>query len=385
MSTLPPPQGGAERPPSARASASAASAAAVAEARRARLIAVGAILIAAVAVGLVAWQSLAPTAGSCQSTAWDAAPPAEDLPAGWSIGALQYGAGQVTTTLVGPPPADELSAQAVAYATITCYAQGASEALSRSLAAAAGAGQEVDRRDDLGDEAYAAIESSGASYVTFRHGDVVADIAASGDTTGAELEAIVAAIDRALGGDGPSEAIATPEPVGEATSGPTIGPSDGTTELPTEAPVSPELEAALPGSVAGTPLAIESATGTTVLGDDAGSRAVIAALRAEGASPEDLQVAQAYDENGTLDLSVIGFRAPGLDGSALRSIVLDTWLAADGPGVSTREDSMGGRTFTIVDFGDGGSLDYLTVDDDIVILIETSDAELAAQAAAALP
>jgi hypothetical protein len=72
-------------------------------------------------------------------------------------------------------------------------------------------------------------------------------------------------------------------------------------------------------------------------------------------------------------------------GEMLREIVLDTWLAANGPGVTRSSAELGDRTVTKVDYGDGGSLSYVIVDGDVVILIETGDADLAGQVEAALP
>ncbi|MEI8332953.1 MAG: hypothetical protein WCH74_03740 [Chloroflexota bacterium] len=362
---------------------------AAADARVTRRLAIGAVAIALVAIGLTAWRFLAPTAASCQSTAWDAAPSTAGMPAGWSIGATQYDADRMSMTLVGPVPEDQVSAQAVVYATITCYAHDAAGAVTRSQAAATAAGQNVSVRTDLGDQGYTALDPSGASFVQFRTGDVVASVAASSDATAAEVEAAASAFDRALGGDGSSAAIGTPEPSSGISASPSVAasaaPSTSPEPVPSAIAAAPELEAVLPGTVAETALTIDSALGSAVLGDDAGSRAIIAALRAEDKTPDDLRLAQAYDPNGTLDLSVVAFQVEGLQSAALQKIVLDTWLSATGTGVTTSTITLGGREFTRIDYGDGGSMSYVTTDGDIVIVIETSDADLAAQAAAALP
>ncbi len=214
------------------------------------------------------------------------------------------------------------------------------------------------------------------------------DVAASGETSISELEAVLASLDRALGGDG-SLALDTVGPTVAASTGlssePSAEPTEGEASGSPDAPIAPELEAALPTKVGDTVLTIESAVGSMILGDDAGSRAIVAALRAKDASPDDLEIAQAYDETGTVDLSLIGFRVPGIDGPALEGIVRDAWLSASGPGVTTSQAELGDRTVTKVDYGDGGSLDYLVVDGDVVILIETADPDLARQAEAALP
>jgi len=141
------------------------AAAASADARRTRILAIGAVAIALVAVGLTAWRFLAPAGAACQSTAWDAAPSTGDLPAGWSIGATQYDVDRMSMRLLGPVPQDQSSAQPVVYATITCYPHDAAGAVTRSHAAATAAGQTVSSRTDLGDQGYTALDPSGASFI----------------------------------------------------------------------------------------------------------------------------------------------------------------------------------------------------------------------------
>jgi hypothetical protein len=357
-------------------------------ARFTRRLAIGALVIALIAVGLTAWRLVSPAA-SCQSAAWGAAPSIADLPAAWSISATQYDVDRMSMTLLGPLPQGQTSARPVVYATVACYAHDAAAAVAKSQAAATAAGQTVSSRADLGDQGYTALDSSGASFIQFRHGDVVTYVAASSQATAAEVEAVASAFDRALGGAGSAAAIGT------------SGPSNGVSAVPTEAASSaapastgpspsggvpaPELEAALPRTVAGTTLTISSAVGASVLGTDAGSRAITAALRADGKSGNDFRAAQAHDATGTVDLTILALRVTGMKSAALQKIVLDTWLSASGTGVKTSAITLGSRAFTKVDYGDGGPMSYITARGDIVIIIETAVADLAAQAAAALP
>ncbi len=97
----------------------------------------------------------------------------------------------------------------VVLATVTCYPDGAADSVTRSAAASKAIGQVVTNRDDLGDQAFQAVDASGAIFIQFRHGDVVADLAASGGATQTEVDEIASAYDRALGGDGGT--IASPE------------------------------------------------------------------------------------------------------------------------------------------------------------------------------
>jgi hypothetical protein len=359
------------------------------QARLTRRLAVGALVIALVAVGLAAWRLVAPGGASCQSTAWSAAPSVADLPAGWSISATQYDVDRLSVTLLGQAPQGQTTSRPVVYATVTCYPQDAAAAVTKAQAAASSTGQIVSARADLGDQAYTALDQSGASFIQFRHGDVVAYLAASGQVTAVQVETVASAFDRALGGHGTTAAIGSPAPSGAASA----APSDAATPVaptspapsPSAAAAAPELEAALPATVAGTTLTISSAVGASVLGSDAGSRAIIAALRADGKAVADFRAAQAHDATGAVDLTILALKVTGMKSATLEKIVLDTWLSATGTGVKTSAVTLGGQAYTKVDYGDGGALSYITTRGDIVIVIETSVLDLATKAAAALP
>ena len=379
-----------------RATQTAASDAAT-RARRALWLAIAAILIAIVAVGITAWRLVTPTAAACQSTAWGATPAAADLPEGWSVGASQFEPDRMLMTLLGPAPTDPSTSRPVVYTTVTCFPQDAAGALAKSQAAAADAGLTVTARTDLGEQGFAAVDGSGASFVQFLTGDVVAYVAASGDATAAEAEQVASAFDRALGGAGGTSVVGgsavpasgPPASDGPAPSAPDASPSDAAVASPdasaSAGPAAPELEARLPTTVGQATLSIESAVGSAVLGGDAGSRAITAALRAEGKSLDDLHVAQAYDPSGAVDLSIFAFDVAGMKGDPLQKIVLDTWLAATGSGVTSAETTIGGRKVLAIDYGDNGSKSYVMTDGDIVLVVETANAELAGQAIAALP
>ncbi len=354
-------------------------------ARTTRRIALAALVLAVVAVGLLAWRFLAPGDAGCQTTAWDVSPAAEKLPAGWTIGATQYDVNRKQMTLLGPAPQDQGTAQAVVYATITCYPQGAAESVTRSASAATSGGQTVTTRSDLGEQGFSATDTSGASFLQFRHGSVVVYLAASGDATLDEVDGIASAFDVSMGGDGAQAPIGTPD---TGSAGPTEDLSSAApsgSPLPSESAAAPELESLLPTKVGDTTLTVESAIGPTILGDDQGSRAITAALRAEGKQPDDLRVAQAYDPTGTADLTVLAVRVVGMKQDALRSLVMDSWLAASGAGVTDDTVSLAGKTFTRIDYGDQGSKNYLLAEGDTILIIETADADVAARTAAALP
>jgi hypothetical protein len=333
---------------------------------------------------LAAWAAFAPGAAGCQADAWDTTPAAEDLPAGWSLASSQYDVARKTMSLLGSVPADENASQAVVYATVTCYQDGAADAVTRSADAATAAGQAVTRRDDLGDQGFSAADDSGATFLQFRHDRLVVYLAASGDATAAEVDQMASAFDLALGGDGGAVVVRTAE---AATPGPsddpaTPGPSD---DAPPGAAAAPELEAALPTKVGDIVLAVDSATGSMMLGEDQLSRAITAALRAAGRAPDDLGVAQAYDETAESDLSMLAVAVDGMTGDKVRTFVMETWLSATGAGITTDTVTLGGTEFTRVDYGDDGPMDYVATRGDVVFAINTADPALAAAAAAALP
>jgi len=109
-----------------------------------------------------------------------------------------------------------------------------------------------------------------------------------------------------------------------------------------------------------------------------------AALRSLGANPANLQVAQAFDETSTIDLSVIGFRLASGDGAKLKAAIIQTWLSAGAPGVKQTEVTLGGKKLTKIDYGDAGTVEYVYGGSDYVIVIDTADPNIATEAAAAL-
>ena len=129
----------------------------------------------------------------------------------------------------------------------------------------------------------------------------------------------------------------------------------------------------------------DSATGADVLGTDAASRALVATLRTFDSTAADLQIAQAYDETGTLDCYLLAFRVPGVDAARLAPVIIDTWLQASSSGVTTSTVTVGGKEVTVVDYGDQGTVSYVYASGEAVVVIETSDEAVAGEVAALLP
>jgi hypothetical protein len=352
--------------------------------------------VAALAVGLIAlgWTLFASGRGAsdCQARAWDSIPEERALPDGWAVTATNFFVGNSTVTLEGPT-ADTDTGEGVVYATVTCYGNDGSEALARSRAADASTGSPTTDLEGIGDEGYGIEDSTGLSAMHFRRGDLVSYLVVAGNVTPDELRSTATAFDQAMidakAGDLPSFAPAeTPGSVDETPQiEPSAPPSDAPlgSQGPDASPASPELERLLPTEISGTPYIVESFTGADAFGNDAGSRAVTAGLRALGKSPADLELAEAYDENQAVDLYLFGFRLPGADPEALQSLVLNSWLVADAEGVTTEQVELGGKTMTHVDYGDDSPDAYVYSLGESAIIIYSGSPDLAEAAAKALP
>jgi hypothetical protein len=327
---------------------------------------------------------------ACRTAAWGAIPDTQNLPEGWALTSTDLNANGMTISIVGPAPADETANQPVVYASVTCYGDAAAAALEENRQAAEAAGATIETRSAGGDAYDVSNAATGARTTLFRVGGLVGQVADGGTTTPSELAKITAAVAAAMGDKTAAGALsgATPDP--DSSIEP-IGSDDVGVGEPSEPPFAPELEALLPRSVSdsastaspGAPIALTviSAAASDVFGDDPSSRAFAARIRALGGTFEELQVARAFDESGAIDLLIDAFRLPKADIAKLKAAILETWLSANVEGVKTTEVTLGGKTLTKVDYGDGQTIEYVYVVDDAVIVIDTSNADLAAEVA----
>ena len=364
--------------------------------RTTRTIAVFALVIALVALGLGVWQTVGTLtkAASCQTAAWNVTPAADQMPADWSVRASTYDVGRRSISMTGPDPADSSTQPGMGLATITCFPEGGADSVNRSRAAAKAAGQAVTDRKDLGDQAWTSEDSSGSFFANIRRANVVAFLAFSGTVTQDEVDQIASAFDLALGGQGGSDVpgpadTQTPDGSDAAPSIEDSFPIDsidpGASDIPSDSPAAADLERLLPKKVGTVALTVQSALGPDLLGEDQGSRAILAALRQAHLTSAALRIAQAYDETGASDITILVVEVKGMPLDAMRQLVLDSWLAASGAGVITSEVTIGGHQFTRYDYGDEGTRDYVVSADGHVLVITTADTALAEQAAAALP
>jgi hypothetical protein len=371
-------------PASPRRRPSEERAAIAASSRTATRLAILAIVIAGLALGLGVWRTLTTSSSSspCQDTAWSAQPAATELPNQWSAQGTTFDINRRTTQFAGQDTGSGTGAPNI-LATVTCFPDGAADAVSRAAAAARELGQNVTDRGDLSDGGYLATDPSGASFMEFRHGDIIVDLAASGGATTTDIETIASAYDKALGGDGGSISSQAPGASGDLGAA-SPGASDNPSGSPS-APAAPELEKLLPTKVGTVDLTVDSQLGTDVLQSDQGSRAITAALRASGKTPADLRIAQAYDASQNSPLNLLAVKVNGMDITKVRQMVIDSWLAGSGAGVTQTPTTLAGKDWTKIDLGDGGDIDYVRTNDGVVFVITTSDAAQAAQAAAQMP
>ncbi len=318
---------------------------------------------------------------ACRTDAWGAIPDSADLPGGWQLASTDLNANGMTISILGPAPADSSSAQPAVYASVTCYGPVAATAMSQNKAAAKAAGSRVTNRVAGGDAYDVTSPSTGSTTTIFRVGDLIGQIADAGSATADDLETITQAVAAAMGDGEAAGTAGQPQPSDAAEGSGAPGASDEGSAAPVESAVAPELEADLPKTIQNTPLTPFSSTGDQVLSDFPAARALAARIQSLGAKLTELQVAQAADDSGALDITVTGFRLPGLTTEKLKTAVLEAWLGASQPGVKQTNVKLGGKDLIKIDYGTDGPLDYVYVAPDHVIVIDTADPDAAAEAA----
>ncbi len=361
------------------------------------VLSVIALVIAGAALAVTLLKPASPSsADSCRSLSWASLPDPSTLPAGWTLAGSGFYSDGYSTSVVGPTASGSTDTPSV-YVRLNCLGTDDHLALVRSHDAAIAAGAASVAFAKLGDESFALQDATGGTTVYFRRSGIVAYLVASPNVTPAELQQAATAFDLAIAaatassgsgliGGTPTAApgsggqLPSPVPLGGGGSpAPSIGPSS------TPSHAVPALEALLPHVVNGTTFSTQSLTGTDALGTDAASVSLAASIKGFGKVPADFQVAESYDDSGTVAVTVIGFRVVGVDGVPLRQAILASWLAAAGSGMTTSPATVAGKSVIKVDYGDGGPLDYVYVHGEDVLDVSTADTTLAATVLALLP
>jgi hypothetical protein len=350
-----------------------------------------AVALASAALFVVLTRPSATNDTSCRAIAWRALPTTDTLPDGWTVTGSGFYTDGYGASLVGPAPASGQAAQPGINVRVSCFGADGHLAVTRSHDSDLALGGTDVPFADIGDEAVATQDEAGTTTsVYIRRGQLVASLAASQGVDPADLEQAAQAIDDAMVA-AESTAAAGSSPTGEPIGSDALGP-EPSDEIPTDEPGasiaeshdSPELEALLPTRIAGTALATQSTTGTAAFGDDPSSQALLQSLSAYGKTGDDLEIAEAYDASAAVDIDVIAFRVKGVTAAQLRQAVVQSWLAADASGVTTSQATVGGKKVMVIDYGDGGSKDYLYEQTEAVIVVTTSDPAIATEALGAL-
>jgi hypothetical protein len=147
----------------------------------------------------------------------------------------------------------------------------------------------------------------------------------------------------------------------------------------------PDLEALLPAELECTPLDVQSFTGTEFIFDDSWGTSMSAFLTSVGKTPADLQIAQAQDPDGVLDLEVVlAFRLPGVAPETLRDAVINGWRV-DFPELTTGTSTIAGKAVTTGTFAEDQPASIWYINDGIVFDIESGDEALGTNILAGLP
>src|SRR5262249_37428268 len=109
----------------------------------------------------------------------------------------------------------------------------------------------------------------------------------------------------------------------------------------------PDLEALLPGNVAGVRLEKGSATGAAVFGGGAFSREMTQRLAAVGKAPSDLRFANAQDPRGVLELEVGVSEVKGMTAAELASAIVAA-SRPNAPGLIADHTTLGDKPVTAV-------------------------------------
>jgi hypothetical protein len=148
----------------------------------------------------------------------------------------------------------------------------------------------------------------------------------------------------------------------------------------------PDLEAALPASVNGVDLQLQSVTGDQLMGDDPWSTTVTAFLTSVGKTPPDLKWAQAYDPNDSLNGSFEAYQLADADPAKLQETLIAAWKT-DYPDLKLSDVTIGDQKMVRIDVNveEQASSSFLFVRNGILYNVTTDDQELVASAVKGLP
>ena len=150
----------------------------------------------------------------------------------------------------------------------------------------------------------------------------------------------------------------------------------------------PSLEALLPSTFNGVTLVKTSTDATQELSQDAAGQAVAAFLASQGKKPADLKIAEAFDPDGNAGITVVLFRAPGVDAAALRQSMILAGLfvpkTATPPPNLPAVSTVGGKEVIVIPFPGSGT-EFLYARGDVLYDVRSGDPDVAARMLTTLP
>ena len=345
-----------------------------------------AVIVAGAALFMTLTRPAPVAEGACRKVAWDALPPRDSLPAGWTLNGSGFYTDGFGASLSGPTPSGAAAGSAPAVnLRVSCYGADGHLVVRRSHDSDIAVGGTNLPFADIGDEALATRDSAGTTTsVYLRRGPLVASIAAQ-SVSSDDLEQMASAVDdgmvaaeaksaddQSLGPDATGDlgAVPTDEVAPDDVS---FDPNASDAPEPTPAHDFPDLEAILPKTIDGTALVSQSTTGTDALQSDPSSDELIKWLADNGKKPDDLQVAETFDPTAATDLDITALRVKGIPPATLQAELLKTWLGATASGITTTQKTIGGKPVLVIDYGDQGAPDYILIRGDAVLIVASSD------------
>ncbi len=335
-----------------------------------------ALVVGGFALYLIATRPATPAAAStasCRTIAWESLPDNDALPEGWTVTGSGFYTDGYGASFSGPVASG--SPAPVINVRVSCYGSDGHLAVTRSHDADLAVGGTDVPFADVGDEALATKDRTGTTTSVYvRRGQLVASIASQG-VSADDLEEAAGAIDDAM--DTAESAVAEASPGAEpnASDEGEVPTDELGTDVPDETPTHtfPELEAILPKTVEGAPFVSESTTATEVMSGDPSGEALFQWLTQNGKTSDQLEFADSSDPTGTVDADFTALRVDGIAAAKLRAELIATWLSADTTGVTPVNKTIGGKPVQVIDYGDGGSIDYVFDQGDAVIVLSSSD------------
>jgi hypothetical protein len=142
----------------------------------------------------------------------------------------------------------------------------------------------------------------------------------------------------------------------------------------------PELEAMFPTEIGGTPLTIDSMSGSSAFSEDSMPQAILDALAAQGKTLDDVSVATAFSYDAATQgvVSITALQVDGVDMTSLADLLVSTLNGDQAPADQT-QTTISGKDVTVVTptaDATGGDLQYVYPKDDVLWVVSAVEPAL---------